>query len=297
MGKIKKPYRFFSLILSVLLVVVSTAYFFEHIKNVQLMKLVEKQETIVAPYYEKNAFELPDGLKNKKDKLNTIKIPIIMYHYVEYIKDMKDLVRKRLTIVPTVFEEHLIALRNAQYETYFVKDIPDIVNGNIHYSSQSAVLTFDDGYEDFYTVVYPLLKKYHVRATVYIIYDYIGKKGFLSEQQIKELIESGLVEIGSHSLDHVYLKVAPDMYAEKQIVESKRNLEERFGVPILTFAYPYGAFNNKNIETVRKAGYTAAVSVITGVNQTKANLWYLSRIRPEFFTPQTMIQVIEKMNK
>lgn len=297
MGKIKKNRSFLPLLLGILLIVVSVGYFFEYKKNLLLLKRVEMQESIAAPYYDKTAFELPTNLKSSKEKKNQVKIPIIMYHYVEYIKDMKDLVRRRLTIVPSVFEDHLMVLREAQYETYFVRDIPDLLNGDVHYSSQSAILTFDDGYEDFYSVVYPLLKKYHMRATVYIIYDYIGKKGFLSEVQIKELIESGLVEIGSHSLDHVYLKVAPDIYAEKQIVESKKNLEGRFGIPIKTFAYPYGAFNNKNIDTVKKAGYTAAVSVILGVNQSSSNLYYLSRIRPELFTPQTMIQVIEKMNK
>jgi peptidoglycan/xylan/chitin deacetylase (PgdA/CDA1 family) len=136
-----------------------------------------------------------------------------------------------------------------------------------------------------------------MRATLYVIYDYIGRKGFLNEQQIRELIDSDLVEIGSHTLDHVYLKVAPKNYADRQIIESKKKFEERFGIKISTFAYPYGAFNDDNIETVQKAGYTAAVSVISGEMQSKDNLFYLSRIRPGLFTPSSMIRVIEQINK
>ena len=136
-----------------------------------------------------------------------------------------------------------------------------------------------------------------MRATIYVIYDYIGRSGFLNEKEIKELIDSGLVELGSHTLDHIYLKQAPDQYAERQIVESKKKFEERFGIQIRTFAYPYGAFNNNNIEAVKKAGYTAAVSVISGVMQDEGNIFYLSRIRPGLFTPQTMIRVIESLNK
>ncbi|MCX6732729.1 MAG: polysaccharide deacetylase family protein, partial [Candidatus Roizmanbacteria bacterium] len=178
-----------------------------------------------------------------------------------------------------------------------VKEVPAILDGTVHYSTQSAILSFDDGYEDFYTDVFPLLKKYHMRATLYVIYDYIGRRGFLNEQQIRELVESDLVEIGSHTLDHIYLKQAPKDYADKQIIESKKKFEERFGIKIKTFAYPYGAFNPDNIETVKKAGYTAAVSVISGVMQSDNNLFYMSRIRPGLFTPQSMIHSIELMNK
>jgi len=295
-----KRYKSLLIVISIIAVLSLLGLFRELQKtsqlNMQLNKLLEKQN-IEAPYYDKSVLQLPDNLKNKAQGQNAIKIPIIMYHYVEYVKDDGDLIRKRLDIVPSLFEGHLQALRKANYEMYFVKDIPDILDGSIHYSTHSAVLTFDDGYEDFYTVVFPLLKKYHIRATVYVIYDYIGRSGFLDEKQIAELAESGLVEIGSHTLDHIYLKQAPDLYAEKQIVESKQKFEERFNIKIKTFAYPYGAFNNKNIESVKKAGYTAAVSVISGEMQNRENLFYMSRIRPGLFTPDTMIRVIEGINK
>jgi peptidoglycan/xylan/chitin deacetylase (PgdA/CDA1 family) len=289
-----KRYKQILILLLALLGVVIFFYFKERKQVVYLQSLIQKQENIVAPYYEKDVFTIPTDL-NKNSKVEKIKIPMIMYHYVEYVKDDGDLIRRQLNIVPSLFEGHLQALRKANYETYFVRDVPAILSDSVRYSTQSAILTFDDGYEDFYTVVFPLLKKYHMRATVYIIYDYIGRTGFLNEKQIQELAESDLVEIGSHTLDHVYLKQAPDLYAEKQIIESKKLFEDRFHIKIKTFAYPYGAFNAKNIESVKKAGYTAAVSVISGVMQDKDNLFYLSRIRPGLFTPSSMIRVIEQM--
>lgn len=295
-SKLKK-YKLFLIILSFFFVLVAGAFFLEKQKTAELLKIVEKQDNIIAPYYEKSALQLPENLVKRGVGQNKIKIPIIMYHYVEYVKDDGDLIRKRLDIVPSLFEGHLQALRKANYETYFVKDVPAIFDGSIRYSTQSAILTFDDGYEDFYTDVFPLLKKYHMRATLYVIYDYIGRKGFLNEKQIRELIESDLVEIGSHTLDHIYLKQSPKLYADKQIIESKKKFEDRFGISIKTFAYPYGAFNNDNIESVKKAGYTAAVSVISGEIQSEENLFYLSRIRPGLFTPTSMIQVIERINK
>jgi len=296
MEKMNNKYKSLFLVSVGCFIVVCIFFFLERQKTASMQRQLNALDNIVAPYYEKSVFEKPSQLVQTIGE-KKIKIPIIMYHYVEYVKDADDLIRKRLDVTPFLFEEQLKTLKKAHYETYFVKDVPDILEGTVHYSTQSAILSFDDGYEDFYTDVFPLLKKYHMRATLYVIYDYIGRKGFLNEQQIKELIDSDLVEVGSHTLDHIYLKLAPEQYAEKQIADSKKKLEERFSIKIKTFAYPYGAFNNNNIEMVKKAGYTAAVSVISGEMQSKDNLFYMSRIRPGLFTPQSMISVIEQMNK
>jgi len=251
---------------------------------------------IVPPYYEKKFFQKPPEIKQTQP-ISQIKLPIIMYHYVEYIKNLEDVVVKRLDINPAVFEKQLATLKENGYQTYFVKDIPEILDGKIKISSKSAVLTFDDGYEDFYTIVFPLLKKYQMKATIYIIYDFIGRKGFLNKTQIEEIAKSNLVEIGSHTLDHVYLKQSPETVARKQIFESKKRLEEMLGFDIKTFAYPYGAFNQKTIELVKEASYSAAVSVISGTHQSKENLFYLSRVRADAFTGAYMIRILEKFKK
>jgi len=261
----------------------------------------QSNKHIIAPYYEKKVFQLPDEIKAKATASaminEKVKIPVIMYHYVEYVKDINDIIRKRLDINPALFEGHLKSLKEANYKTYFVKDIPDILDGKINYSTKSAVLTFDDGYEDFYTVAFPILKKYQMKATMYIVYDFIGRKGFMNEQEIKELLASGLVELGSHTLDHLYLKLMPESIARKQVIESKKKLEERFGIEVKTFAYPYGAFSEETVRLVKEAGYTAAVSVIPGMQQSKDNILYLNRVRPGIFTPQTIIRVMENYKK
>ncbi|NMB84252.1 polysaccharide deacetylase family protein [Candidatus Roizmanbacteria bacterium] len=260
-----------------------------------------KGNNVIAPYYQDKNFTPPPNLEKNSTgeadirNMAKMKIPIIMYHYVEYVKDIGDFIRKRLDITPDVFEKELKVLRESGYQTYFVKDIPDIIDGKIMYnSSRSAVLTFDDGYEDFYTVVFPLLKKYQTKATVYIVYDFINRKGFLSDKQIRELVDSDLVEIGSHAMDHISLKALPETVVRRQIVDSKNKLEERFGTRIKTIAYPFGSFDSKTVEIAKQASYSAAVSVISGVEQSEDNLYYLSRIRPGIFTPQNIIKVLEK---
>ena len=250
-------------------------------------------------YEDERIFMRPDDLSFPATSsiATPIRLPVIMDHYVEHVKDRGDTTRIKLDTSPEVFEGHLKALRLANYETYFVKDIPEILSGKKEASTRSAILTFDDGYEDFYTVAFPLIKKYHVRATVYVIYDFIGRHGFLNKKQIAELIDSGYIEIGSHTLDHINLKTAKPEIARKQIRESKRLLEQDFHFEVKSFAYPLGALNPPIVEMVKEASYSAAVSVISGVMQSDENLYYLSRIRPGLFMPGTMIEYLENVQK
>jgi len=274
--------------------------FFSYLFHLFLKKppaIIKRGEEIIAPYYEKKSFTIPSELKvEKKVKEKKLKIPIIMYHYVEYITDINDLVKKRLDINPYTFEQELNSLKNNGWQTYFIKDIPDIISEKTKISSQSVVLTFDDGYEDFYSVVFPLLKKYQLKATIYLIYDFIGRKGFLTKQEVEEIVKSGLVEIGSHTLNHYYLKYLPTSTQRKQISESKKKIEDDFGIKVSTFAYPYGAFSQETINLVKEASYSAAVSVIRGAYQSKNNLFYLSRIRAGIFG-NNISQLLEKYNK
>jgi len=256
-----------------------------------------KETDLIAPYHEQKIFK-PKSLQtpNKTSSIvvnKDYRIPIVTFHYVEYVKDPKDTIRKSLDIIPFVFDKELQAINNGHYKTIFVKDIPKIISGEIPYSSKSAALTFDDGYEDFYTDVFPLLKKYNVKATIFIVYDFIGRKGFMSEKQIKEIINSQLVELGAHTLDHLYLKLLPENIVIKQMSESKKILEETFKVKIESFAYPYGAFSQDTINLVRSAGYTNAVSEIPGIIQSNDNLFYLSRIRAGSFSYENIIRFFE----
>lgn len=258
--------------------------------------ILEKQ--MISRYYDPKVFEKPKNLQTPNKLYSVLenkeyRIPIIMYHYVEYVKDPLDTIRKSLDVAPFVLGKELETLNNNHYQTLFVKEIPKILSGETPYSSRSAVFTFDDGYEDFYTDVFPLLKKYQIKATIYVVYDFIGRKGFLNEKEIKEIIDSKLVEIGSHTLDHLYLKKLSKSVVTKQVIDSKKMLDDRFNIKIETFAYPYGAFSQDTIDLVKSAGYTAAVSVIPGIKQSNEDLFYLYRIRAGSFSYGNIIRFFE----
>lgn len=224
----------------------------------------------------------------------SLRLPIIMYHYIENVKDPKDVIRQRLDIVPAMFDKQLKDLADNEYQTFFVKDIPDFMKGKKELPEKSIILTFDDGYEDFYLHAFPILKKYQMKATIYIIYNFIGRKGFMTKDEIQELLDSGLIEVGSHTLDHLYLSKTPVKEAHKQIFDSKKNLEDMFNIKIETFAYPVGAFDKQVVDMTKEASYSAAVSVMPGIVQSKDNMFTLYRIRPGVFENGNVVKGLQK---
>jgi peptidoglycan/xylan/chitin deacetylase (PgdA/CDA1 family) len=208
-----------------------------------------------------------------------LRIPIIMYHYVEYVRDPADTIRKSLAIIPAEFERQLLYLKDHGYSTLLVKDVPFYLQNPQLLPSKPIILTFDDGYKDFYTDAFPLLKQYDMKATIYVINDFIGNKDFLDKDEIQTLIDSNLIELGAHTLDHLNLKYAHDDLARRQISDSKKGLEEMFHTHIFTFAYPYGGFTLETEELVKEASYSAALTVDPGVDHTEDSLFHLTRIR------------------
>lgn len=287
------PGIYFGLLLGAIICCIWLIIQKRHVGNTSQLSIhVRKQ------YYDPQVFKEPAGLiKGVSTNSAKFKIPIIMYHYIEYVKDANDTTRKSLNVTPYTFEKELASLNSHHYQTYFLKDLPDILNGSINYSTQSAILTFDDGYADFYTDAFPLLKKYQIKATIFIVNNFIGRKGFLNKDQIQELLNSKLVEVGAHTLDHVYLKAAPEKTAQKEILESKLSLEKMFGSEVKTFAYPFGAFTQQTLDLVKGATFSAAVSVIPGTIQNEENLFYLSRLRPGMFSGENIVRVLENYKK
>lgn len=208
-----------------------------------------------------------------------MRIPIITYHYVEYVKNRADTMRQKLTINPRLFEQQIKSLHDHQVQTYFVKEIPSLLKGDLALASKSAVLTFDDGYRDFYTDAFPILKKYQMKGTIFLISSFLGRNDFLTLEQVTEMLDSGLIEVGSHTLHHANLKKANLGYATDEIVQSKANLEKLFGISIESFAYPYGAFDDQAVRLVKEASYSAAVSTVPGANHHPQDLFVLRRWR------------------
>jgi peptidoglycan/xylan/chitin deacetylase (PgdA/CDA1 family) len=218
--------------------------------------------------------------RNTVYAFSNLRVPIFMYHYVENIIDSSDTTRMSLNIPPDIFEQQIQTLQKAGYIFLTMAMVTNAVETGSDLPEKRIVLTFDDGYKDFYTDVFPLLKKYNVKAVAYIAPGLLDTPNYMSKHDVIEVAQSGLVEIASHTVNHRFLKDDQLSDAYYEIMESKNVLQDMIDGQVISFAYPYGAFDAQAIDLVKKAGYKNAVSTLPGVEITEQNMFYITRIRP-----------------
>ena len=150
------------------------------------------------------------------------------------------------------FEAQLLEIKRLGFETYFA-DEPERADGK-----PGVVITFDDGYIDNYTTVFPLLQKYNMKATIFLITDMIGTEGHLTKAQIKEMSESGLVHFGSHTVSHTKLDTLTEYEIQQEFLHSKEYIEALIEKPVTALAYPNGVYTEKAQTIAMAVGYRYA---------------------------------------
>ena len=146
------------------------------------------------------------------------------------------------------------------------------------------MLTFDDGYEDNYTTMLPILEAHKMTAVVYVITNELGHAGYMTLEQVKDMQRRG-VEIGSHTADHLALTALDDETRLNQIRNSKIFLEWNGLETIYSLSYPNGAFNAEIIELLKRENYLTAVTGEAGLNTLETNPYKLYRVnvrKPRF---------------
>ena len=233
-------------------------------------------------------FRLGSFIKTPQSKGNdqqhySLNIPIITYHYIEIVTDEKDFLRKNMAITPYELNREIKELKGQGYEFVFIREIPQLLHMKTKPLGKYVALTFDDGYRDFYTDAFPVIKQTGVKATVFVITGFINYQNYMTDGQIKEVSQSGLVEVGAHTINHVDLRSVSPASADSEIVGGKDYLESKLGVKVESFSYPYGGFNSELIQMVKDASYTSAVSDAAVTIQSLDNLYSLGRIRVGYF--------------
>ena len=218
--------------------------------------------------------------KYTKNKITgfTINVPILNYHYIQIPPSQKDNLIVNLSVTPENFRTQMLYLVNNKIQTLTMQDLLDALQSK-KTLSKSVILTFDDGYQDFYTNAYPILKEYDLKATVFMITSKIGQPGYLTSAQIQELDQSGLVTIGSHTVNHFSLKNQTKQKESYELEQSKLVLEKKVGHKVVFFAYPNGIFDQQSEQLVEQIGYKAAVSTVDGATHSYANRFILTRKR------------------
>ena len=153
---------------------------------------------------------------------------------------------------------------------------------------ETITITFDDGFVSNLIEAVPLMKKVGVQAINYLVADRLGQTSdweareggeadpLMDESQVREWLAAGH-QIGAHTCTHPRLSFLSRDQAKEEIFTSKKKLEDRFGLPMDHFAYPYGDYNQTTVELVREAGFKTAVTMHRGVNLPNTPLFVLKR--------------------
>lgn len=210
-------------------------------------------------------------------------IPVIVYHHIGTPRQTMSSADKSFFIEAEWLEKHLQYLQEHGFTTIHFSDIAAYFNDGTPLPEHPVIISFDDGWKNNFTRAFPLLQKYNMTATAFIPTNLVGKgtgPGTLGERMtwddIAALRDAGW-EIGSHTLWHPYL--TKTKRAREEIFDSKKALEEKLGITVTTFAYPFGVYNASIEQLVKDAGYTTARSFSTGNGVTKENIFHIPTVR------------------
>jgi len=216
---------------------------------------------------------------------------ILMYHMVrEHIDGAKF---NKLRVQPAEFEKQVAWMKAQGFHFVTMQELQQ--NWGKH-PEKTVAITFDDGYLDNLENAFPILEKYQAKATIYVVVDRhdrdwstykkahhnsgeLAREPKLSDEQILFLAKRGLVEIGSHTLTHANLAKLTDQQCLDELVESKHQLEQITGQAVSSFAYPFGIYSERDVELVRQANYTNAVTTVEGIDNDQPDFLQLQRIK------------------
>ena len=178
--------------------------------------------------------------------------------YVRYVLDVAE------------FESQMAAIREIGFRGVSVSEA-------LKFPSRSIALTFDDGCETDLVSAAPILKKFDFGATFYIVTGSVGKRGYLSLSQLRELRESGF-EIGCHSMTHPYLSDLDEAGLQREIAEAKTQLEQMLGCPVEHFSCPGGRSDPRAVQVARSAGFRTVATSLPRANTPATDRFGLGRV-------------------
>jgi peptidoglycan/xylan/chitin deacetylase (PgdA/CDA1 family) len=252
----------------VALLIISTSIYFSYHK-----KIINSEFENYLPSPVK-ADPLNAEVPTTSKQIIPIRVPILVYHSIRssYIGEPK--ANKIYDVDPKNFELQLEYLKTNGYTTISFDDLTNYFNG-AKLPAKPVIISFDDGLENQYLNALPILKKKEMIATFFIYTNAIGRRNFITWEQVKELVAAKMT-IGSHSKSHPYLwKITSPAQLKTELTDSKKIIEKNIGKPITAFAYPFGLYKSITIAEVKLAGYTSARIGFERNTHTKDDLFTL----------------------
>ena len=200
-------------------------------------------------------------------------LPVLMYHSIGPVP--VDSRRRSIFVGARAFERQMALLAHCGYRGVTMNEAHAVLQGGTPSWEKLCALTFDDGFFDNVTTALPILKRHGYRATCYAVSDRIGQRNAWSEDvlgvtspladegALREWMDAGM-ELGAHTRTHARLTTLDAARLEDEVGGGTRALEDRFGVRVSQFCYPWGAHDDRVVDAVREAGFEGATTIVRG---------------------------------
>ncbi|MBO6291389.1 MAG: polysaccharide deacetylase family protein [Selenomonas sp.] len=201
-------------------------------------------------------------------------VPVLNYHQIN------DRDENSLTIRTDQFEAEMKYLADNGYHTITPAELLAAWDGEGALPEKPVIITFDDGYADNYKNAYPILQKYGLKGTIFVVSDFLGTyPNYLTWPMAEEMHKSGLIDIESHTLSHAQLdQLGTREELDKQLRDSKQAIDWHLKKDVRFIAYPCGAFNEEIEASTLAAGYNGAFTVHYGLAEPSENRLQLDRV-------------------
>jgi peptidoglycan/xylan/chitin deacetylase (PgdA/CDA1 family) len=189
---------------------------------------------------------------------------VLMYHHIGAITKQTE---AGFFINEEMFSAQLEQLLDSGYTFLSFSDVENAYKEKKPLPPKSVLITFDDGWKDNFTAAYPILKEKKIKANIFLnVGDISAKKDFLSWEEVSEMFNGGLIEFASHGMNHRRLRSLTNTEIKKELLESKKILENKLGCEVKSFCYPYGAVDKRVRSLVFESGYIIDYGTRKGIN-------------------------------
>ena len=199
-------------------------------------------------------------------------VPILVYHRVNDTDDNPQ------TLKVADFEAQIKFLIDNGYKVIMPDDLLDAWEKGKPLPDKPVLITFDDGHADIYENVFPILQKYNIRATVFIVTDHIGMKDYLNWDFVRALQNGGYFDFESRTASYKPLtQLKPDKLWN-EIYGSKQAIEWAIKKPVKFIAFPDGKYSIEAEETCKECGFRAGFIEDYGLAKNDSDNYVLTRI-------------------
>jgi peptidoglycan/xylan/chitin deacetylase (PgdA/CDA1 family) len=196
----------------------------------------------------------------------TLKVPILMYHYISEPPADADVYRVDLSVTPDMFRQQMTYLHENGYTPISFYELTTAIVNQSELPEKPVLLTFDDGYLDNYEVAYPILQEFGFKGTFFVITEFIdkGREGYMTWPHIEEMARAGH-SIESHSRTHPELVDRSHEYLIWEILGAQETIAAHTGERPRYFCYPGGFYDEATIQMLQELDYWGAVTTENGI--------------------------------